>query len=526
MAPLWVTDFASFNAQLQTAKEYGVTGVSVDVWWSQVEINDNVFTWTEYDQEFAAIKAHGLKINPILSFHQCGGNPGDTCEYYLAMPGWLANKYQNSTLNGVTLGLDGLKYQSEYGTPNSETIQVWADPLVQNEYADFTTAFVNRYGAAYANDVDGIDVSLGSASELRYPSYSGKDPNSGFPNRGSLQSYSDLAKADFRATELAKYSTLAGVNAAWGTSLTSTASILPPQDHDIFFTSGAYRNSQYGKDFIDWYNGSLVKHGKTVLNTVAAALGSAFPNATLGYKIPGVHWAMTNPSFPRAAEVSAGLIQTSVDTTSDATGHGYANSINLANQITTNRKVVVHFTCLEMSNDGSAPNYSRAQDLVFWVAKYAATKGIRITGENALATSLNDNQAWDNIVNAFDWAPYVGLDVLRLGDVTSGGVAEARYAAFVARYTQTVTVHYAEPGPASGYTLHTWNGMTADLPMTYEGLINGKQWWKVTVQGIPTFNFCFVSSNGVWDGTNRWYSANSSQIYVLNNSTNVAITRP
>jgi len=62
--------------------------------------------------------------------------------------------------------------------------------------------------------------------------------------------------------------------------------------------------------------------------------------------------------------------------------------------------------------------------------------------------------------------------------------------------------------------------------MTYEGYLNGRHWWTTTVTGTPTFNFCFVSSAGTWDGTNRWYSANSTQIYVLPGSSNVAITRP
>ena len=112
-----------------------------------------------------------------------------------------------------------------------------------------------------------------------------------------------------------------------------------------------------------------------------------------------------------------------------------------------------------------------------------------------------------------------------MGDVASG-LGMSRYASFIARYRQQVTVHYAEPASASGHTLHPWNGPTGDRAMTYEGYLNGRHWWKVTVAGIPTFNFNVVSSGGVWDSPTRWYSANSSQIYVLPGSTNVAITRP
>jgi hypothetical protein len=525
MAPLWVdaSQWPTFEAQIQTAKEYGVDAVSVDVWWGKVETSDQVFDWSYYDTMFGKIKARGLKIVPILSFHQCGGNVGDTCNFPL--PSWVWGKYAGQTLNGVAIGADGLKYKSEQGNLSSETLQVWADPLVVNEYSAFATAFKNRYGSGYANDLQEVNVSLGPAGELRYPSYNSHDSGAGYPSRGALQAYSPLAIKAFQTAIVAKYGSLAGVNTAWGTSLTNSTQIQPPSNAGFFFSSGDYRNIKYGKDFVDWYNQSLVTHGKTVLDAVSSALGTSFANAPLGYKIPGVHWAMTNPSFPRAAEVAAGLVQTSVDMNAAGTGHGYTKVVGLAKQITTARQVILHFTCLEMSNTYSAPAYSGAQDLVFWVAQHAQSLGVPIKGENALAGGVATSAGWDNIVNAFDYAPYVGLTVLRVGDVSSG-LGMSRYASFIARYRQRVTVHYAEPASAPGYTLHPWNGLTGDRAMAYEGFLNGRHWWTVTITGTPTFNFAFVSSAGAWDGTNRWYSANSTHVYVLPASSNVAITRP
>ncbi|QKE84418.1 family 14 glycosylhydrolase [Arthrobacter sp. NEB 688] len=525
MAPLWVdaSQWPTFESQIRTAREYGVDAVSVDVWWGKVETTDQVFDWSYYDTMFAKIKAQGLKIVPILSFHQCGGNVGDTCSFPL--PTWVWSKYTGRTLNGVTLDGNGLRYRSEQGNLSSETLQVWADPLVVGEYADFATAFKNRYGTTYANDLQELNVSLGPAGELRYPSYNAHDSGTGYPTRGALQSYSPLAVASFRSAMLTKYGTLASVNTAWGTSLTSTSQITPPSDGTGFFTSNSYRAVKYGKDFVDWYNQSLVTHGKTVLDAVSGALGSSFGNAPLGYKVPGVHWAMTNPSYPRAAEVAAGLVQTSVDMDAAATGHGYTKVVGLAKQVATTRQVVLHFTCLEMTNTYSSPAWSGAQDLVFWVAQHAQSLGVTIKGENALSGGVATNAGWDTIVNAFDYAPYTGLTVLRVGDVSSG-LGMSRYAAFIARYRQRVTVHYAEPASATGYTMHPWNGLTGDRAMTYEGYLNGRHWWSTTVQGTPTFNFAFVSSGGAWDGATRWYPASSTHVYVLPGSTDVAITRP
>jgi beta-amylase len=78
MAPLRVTDWAAFEADLETVAAYGVDAVSVDVWWGDVEgAADNQFDWTYYDRVFGLITSKGLDLAPILSFHQADGNVGD-----------------------------------------------------------------------------------------------------------------------------------------------------------------------------------------------------------------------------------------------------------------------------------------------------------------------------------------------------------------------------------------------------------------------------------------------------------------
>ncbi len=227
MAPLEVTDFTQFGNQLATVKAYGVDAVTVDVWWGKVEAaGDNQFNWSYYDQVFSTITSRGLDIVPIFSFHQCGGNVGDTCN--IPLPAWLNGKYTGATLNGITLDGNGLKHRSEQGNFSNETVQGWADQLVANEYQAFTQAFVARYGSTYASRMQEINVSLGPAGELRYPSYNGHDSGAGYPTRGALQSYSPLAIKSFQQWAISKYGTIAGVNAAWGTSPSSHPA--PTQD--------------------------------------------------------------------------------------------------------------------------------------------------------------------------------------------------------------------------------------------------------------------------------------------------------
>lgn len=439
MAPLLINnddEWAAFERQLTTVKNYGVDAVSADIWWGEVEnAGDHNFNWSYYDKLFSTIKSHGLKIVPVLSFHQCGGNVGDDCN--IPLPSWLWTKYVGRTFNGITIdGLD-LKYKSEQGNFSKETLQLWADALVANEYSDFVRAFKDHF-AAYNNDFIEINVSGGPSGELRYPSYNGHDINTGYPTRGGLQAYSRLAIQDLQTRMLRKYGNLAGVNQAWGTSLTDAGQIQPPSDADFFFSHGDYKNIQYGKDFVDWYNQSLVDHGNALLTTVINALGTSFPSAKIGFKIPGVHWTMTNPQYLRAAEVAAGLIQTSVDFNADATGHGYAKIVGLAQTLSSlGRGIVLHFTCLEMDDQNFPPQYSLAKTLVFWVANEAKRQGVTIKGENALAGGITNDSGWNNILNAFDFASYTGLTTLRIGEV-AGGTGQSRYSDFIHRNRSSV----------------------------------------------------------------------------------------
>lgn len=419
MAPLEVKNWDEFAAQLRSAKAIGVTSVSTDVWWGKVEKDgDQQFNWDYYDKVSRAIIDAGLKWVPILSFHQCGGNVGDDCD--IPIPSWLWRQ----------LGADNpdqLKYKSEKGNTSSEVIALWADDKARSQYVEFVSAFSDRYNYL-ADAIEEINVSAGPSGELRYPSYNPHDAFN-YPGRGYLQAYSDAAVAAFGKYAKDKYATLERLNSAWNTRLSDWNQVRPPSNGDEFFGLKDYLNIQYGKDFTHWYNQSLVKHGEFMLTLAGDALGGNFSNVALGIKIPGVHWQMSSPAIPRSAEVSAGLIPTDIDVFSDYTGHGYAPITSMVKRMNSaKRRVVLHFTCLEMDNDANAPNYSQAKDLVFWVAKSAADAGVGVMGENALSGGVTSDHGWDNIDNAIRWSSYQGLTTLRIGDLSANnGLGYQRY---------------------------------------------------------------------------------------------------
>ncbi|CAN5355648.1 hypothetical protein BH09ACT6_BH09ACT6_00670 [soil metagenome] len=471
MARLWIADWASdgpewtaFVRQLAEAKKIGITGISVDVWWGKVALSPTSYTWAYYDKEFKAISDAGLAIVPIMSTHECGGGPGDDgdCKTKIGVPGFVWEPVNYGEVVGV-LPADTF-YQSEYGNVSHAAIAPWgmASARAFSYIKGFMNAFEDHYTSGstdYRGKISEIAISAGPTGELREPSYDYQDATvpgapGVFPNRGVLQTYSPAARAWFQQWVLTKYGSVAGAASAWGIPGLTLDTITPPNDHDRFFTSGSYLNIQYGKDFTQWNNESLVDHGRRMLDTAIEAFDEGFSTVALSEKIPGVHWqSMTSSPIKRAAEIAAGLVSSNVDVASPATGHGYNAIITMIHDVDVNgdgvlprtHHVLLHFTELEKPNklwDGGKLAYSAAADQVGWVADAASADGVELKGENALNGGLHsdgdaDNDGWSHIRSAFDRDPvrrFYGLTLLRLPDIANGGFSESLAADFIRDY--------------------------------------------------------------------------------------------
>lgn len=82
-------DPETLETQLKRLKEEaGIDGVMVDVWWGIIESKGpKQYDWTAYKTLFQLIASLGLKIQAIMSFHQCGGNVGDVVT--IPIPQWV-----------------------------------------------------------------------------------------------------------------------------------------------------------------------------------------------------------------------------------------------------------------------------------------------------------------------------------------------------------------------------------------------------------------------------------------------------
>ncbi|MCS5734152.1 family 14 glycosylhydrolase [Herbiconiux daphne] len=467
MAPLWIDDWASdgpawrsFVGSLAVADAQGADAVAVDVWWGKTEPTRGDFDWAYYDKLFAAVRSAGLDLVPVMSFHQCGGNVGDSCS--IPIPSFVWEPYQICGFVGWCSNVPVENYfVSEYGNTDREAPSPWGvgNDRTLIDMRDFMNAFEAHYSSGatdFSAAFQEITIGTGPAGELRFPSYAAHDSKvagnpAGYPNRGTFQSYTPAAIRSFADWAVARYGSVAGVGTAWGIPGLVYTAISPPTDHERFIDSGSFHSIAYGRDFTRWYNDSLLQHGREVMQQAIGAFDGALAAVPLGMKIPGVHWqTMASSPIQRAPEVAAGLIHTDQDYNGTSTDHGYDGILNLVHDLDVNgdgmsprHDIILHFTALEMPDgrewDGGSHAYSDAASLVGWVAQAAGKAHVTLKGENALSGGLGSvgsasSVGWVHIRDAFAGTPsrYSGLTVLRMSDVTaSGSVARSEFERFI-----------------------------------------------------------------------------------------------
>ncbi|KAK9147502.1 hypothetical protein Scep_006259 [Stephania cephalantha] len=81
--------------QLRILKSINVDGVTVDCWWGIVEAHaPQEYEWTGYKRLFQIVRELKLKLQVVMSFHECGGNVGD--DVCIPLPHWVAEIGRNN----------------------------------------------------------------------------------------------------------------------------------------------------------------------------------------------------------------------------------------------------------------------------------------------------------------------------------------------------------------------------------------------------------------------------------------------
>jgi beta-amylase len=132
----------AMNVSLQALKSAGVEGIMMDVWWGLVEREaPGQYNWSGYRELLEMVKKHGLKVQAVMSFHQCGGNVGDSVN--IPLPKWVVEE--------IDCDKD-LAYTDKLGRRNYEYISLGCDnlPVLKGRtpvqcYADYMRSFKESF---------------------------------------------------------------------------------------------------------------------------------------------------------------------------------------------------------------------------------------------------------------------------------------------------------------------------------------------------------------------------------------------
>lgn len=367
----------AMNASLQALKSAGVEGVMMDVWWGLVEREKpGEYNWGGYIELMEMAQKHGLKVQAVMSFHQCGGNVGDSVT--IPLPKWVVEEIDKDP---------DLAYTDQWGRRNYEYVSLACDtlPVLKGRtpvqcYGDFMRAFGDQFKHHLGDTIVEIQVGMGPAGELRYPSYPEQDGVWKFPGIGAFQCFDKYMIGSLKAAAEA-----AG-KPEWGHSGPTDAGHYNnwPEDTQFFRKEGGGWNSPYGEFFLNWYSQMLLDHGERILSSATSIFKDT--GVKISVKIAGIHWHYGSRSH--APELTAGYYNTRFR-------DGY---LPIA-QMLARHGAIFNFTCIEMRDHEQPQDALCAPEkLVRQVALATQQAQVPLAGENALPRY--DEHAHEQILRA------------------------------------------------------------------------------------------------------------------------------
>ncbi|KQK15872.1 hypothetical protein BRADI_1g25440v3 [Brachypodium distachyon] len=348
------------RAQLKKLTEAGVDGVMIDVWWGLVEgKGPKAYDWSAYKQVFELVQEAGLKLQAIMSFHQCGGNVGDVVN--IPIPQWVRDI--GATDPDIFCTNRSGKRNIEYLTLGVDDQPLFHGRTAIQMYTDYMASFrENMKEFLNAGVIVDIEVGLGPAGEMRYPSY----PQSQgwvFPGIGEFICYDKYLVADFKAA-----AAKAG-HPEWELPDDAGEYNDTPEKTQFFKDNGTYVTEK-GDFFLSWYSNKLIKHGDKILDEA----NKVFVGYTvqLAIKISGIHWWYRVPNH--AAELTAGYYNLD-------DRDGYRTIARMLKR----HHASLNFTCAEMrDSEQSSEAKSAPEELVQQVLSAGWREGLDVACENAL----------------------------------------------------------------------------------------------------------------------------------------------
>ncbi|KAK1285407.1 hypothetical protein QJS10_CPB20g01854 [Acorus calamus] len=348
----------------------GVEGVAVEFWWGVVERDGpGVYDWDGYVDLVRLARRHGLKVRAVMAFHQCGSsssNPG-----WIPLPRWVLEEMDEEP---------DLAYSDRFGRRSHEYISLGCDvlPVLKGRspiqvYSDFMRNFRYSFREFLGLVITEIQVGMGPAGELRYPSCPTEKLTWPWRVRelGEFQCYDKFMLASLNAC--AKHIGMS----EWGSGgPLGAGSLMQNPEETSFFKSDGSWNTPYGRFFLEWYSGLLLHHGERL----CMAAESIFWNTgvRISGKVAGIHWHYGTNSHP--SELTAGYYNTFIR-------DGYLPIARLFARY----KMTLCCTCFDMQDaDEEKINPSSSPEKFLRQLAFAARMcNIPLAGEN-FVTKLDD----------------------------------------------------------------------------------------------------------------------------------------
>ncbi|XP_051147014.1 beta-amylase 2, chloroplastic-like [Andrographis paniculata] len=357
-----LVDYTSLENQLFQLKRMGVDGVMVDCWWGLVEgRSPQQYNWRAYNELFQLVRNTGLKLQVVLSFHECGGNVGD--DVNIPLPEWVS-QIGNANHDIFFTDRDGRR-NHECLTWGIDTERVLMNRTAIEVYFDFMRSFRVEFDEYLANGtITAVEIGLGPCGELRYPSYPSKYGWK-YPGIGEFQCHDRYLMMSLKeAAEERGHS-------FWGVPPANAGDYNSYPYETSFFGDGGQYDSSYGRFFLDWYSQTLIDHGDRVLSFAKLV----FDCTPIAAKVSGIHWWYKTANH--AAELTAGLYNPS-------NRNGYTAIVEMLKK----HGAILNFTCAELRTQDQANECPQAlsdpEGLVWQVLNTAWEKGVNVACENAL----------------------------------------------------------------------------------------------------------------------------------------------
>ncbi|XP_065878031.1 beta-amylase 8 [Euphorbia lathyris] len=367
-----LVDPQGLRQELSQMKSLDVDGVIVECWWGIVEAwSPQKYVWSGYREVFNMIREFKLKLQVVMAFHEFGGS--DSGVALISLPHWV-----------LEIGKENpdIFFTDREGRRNTECLSWGIDKerVLKGRtgvevYFDFMRSFRMEFDDLFTEDIiSAIEIGLGAAGELRYPSFSER-MGWRYPGIGEFQCYDKYLQQSLR-----KAAKLRG-HSFWARGPDNAGHYNSrPHETGFFCERGDY-DSYYGLFFLNWYSQTLIEHADNVLSLASLA----FEDVKINIKVPAVYWWYRSASH--AAELTAGY--------HNPTNHdGYSPVFEALKK----HSVTIKFVCSgsQVSDHEVDEALADPEGLSWQVLNSAWDRGLAVAGVNVL--SCYDREGYMRVV--------------------------------------------------------------------------------------------------------------------------------